>query len=137
MKPTLRTALLAGGTVAAAIVLAAGAVTVANAVVLPQDSSRVLVDRGIDTSTVSPVPIPSPSSSVGHPTPEPGDDHGSGVVTVPPVGPTVIDRHGEHEAPDDQPGADDATGHDATGHDGTGSDQGSRSDDAGGDSSQH
>jgi len=97
-----RVTLLTGGAVAAALVLAAGAVTVANAVSMPGGSSRVLDDRGVDTATVS----PSPAPSIAHPaTPEPGDDGQGGVVTVPPAGPTVIDRHGDETRPDDDPGA--------------------------------
>jgi hypothetical protein len=101
-----RITLLAGGAVATAIVLAVGAVTVANALGVPSDSSRVLDDHGVDTATVSPAPTPSGTRSA-----EPGDDHGhDGVVTVPPVGPTEIDRHGDPSAPDDDPGAHDQGG---------------------------
>jgi len=59
-----RITLLTGGAVAAALVLAAGAVTVANAVGAPVDSSRVLDDHGIDTATVSPAPTPTPTPSL-------------------------------------------------------------------------
>ena len=116
MKPS-KTVLLAGGAVAAALVLTAGAVTIASAVTPPADSSRVLDDHGIH-STVSPIPTSSPSAS-RHATPEPGDDNGQdGVLTVPPAGPTVIDRHGDQSLPDDNPGAHDQNGHDAGDDDG-------------------
>ncbi len=122
-----RITLITGGAVATAIVLAVGAVTIASAVSLPADSSRVLDDHGIDTATVSPAPTPS-STATHHATPEPGDDHGQdGIVTVPPAGPTVIDRHGHGSLPDDDPGAHDQNGHEAGddgGHHG-GDDQGS------------
>jgi len=120
-----RTTILAGGAVATALVLAAGAVTVASAMGAPVDSSRVLDDRGIDTATVSPTATPTPTPTGSHhATPEPGDDNGQdGVVTVPPAGPTVIDRHGDATAPDDNPGAHDQNGHDDSGRH-TGEDNG-------------
>jgi hypothetical protein len=109
-----RITLLTGGAVAAALVLVAGAVTVASALGAPADSSRVLDDHGIDTATVSPAATPTPSPTGSHhATPEPGDDHGQdGVVSVPPAGPTVIDRHGDKSLPDDDPGAHDQGGDD-------------------------
>jgi hypothetical protein len=129
-----RSTILAGGAVATALVLAAGAVTVASAVGAPANSDRVLDDRGVDTTTVSPIPTPSVSHSA---TAEPGDDNGhDGVVTVPPAGPTVVDRHGDPTAPDDNPGAHDQNGRDDGGHGGddSGSGQGGHGgDDQGGD----
>ena len=121
-----RTSILAAGAVAAALVLAGGAATVATAVSLPADATQVLDDGGVDTSTLSPSPSSSPSPSpTGSARPEPGDDNGQdGVVTVPPADPTVTDRHGDPDAPDDHPGAHDRNGHDGDSGDRIGEDGG-------------
>jgi hypothetical protein len=134
LKPSKRAVVLAGGAVATALVLAAGAVTVASAMSLPTPSTRLLDDHGVDTRTAIPTPTassdpvstssdsPDPASTaVPTPTttasPTTGGDAGDGdgkgkdcVVTVPPAGPTVIDRRGVPVSPDDAQGVHDQGG---------------------------
>jgi hypothetical protein len=97
-----RPAILAVGTIATAVVLAACAVTVASALT-PPHPVQVLDDDGVDTSATAPGPAPTVASPAA-PAPggpgRPAPREGGGVVAVPPAGPVVLEDGGRGTAGD-------------------------------------